>query len=307
MANDLTDVRSKLSGPSYPASVSLSASVASAIEQSRQTTRKRTRKLAFVGGGALAAMAVIGIAWSQFPRSRSTTTAAADTSATAGARALPPPPAATPAVTLNAGVATAQAEPVPQPPAKKDRAPATSRDSRTTPVKPTPKAVQSKVAPPPVRQNVNQPAPALSTRQETLPSPPPVVAAAPVVTAPKQEAPKQEPAPSTPSPPTTSDIAPAVEAFARAIESKDIGTVRREFPGLTSEQVRRFEQFFSGARTINATFRVANVEGSGSSAVARLEGNYTFVTNEGVTERQPVSFAVTLRPDGKGWRLVSMR
>ena len=54
MANELTNVRSKLSGPSYPASVSLSASVASAIEQSRQSTRIRTRKLAFVGGSTIA-------------------------------------------------------------------------------------------------------------------------------------------------------------------------------------------------------------------------------------------------------------
>jgi hypothetical protein len=131
---------------------------------------------------------------------------------------------------------------------------------------------------------------------------------APIVSAPKQEPPpKQDTPPSTPAPPTASDIAPAVQAFARAIESRDIGTVRREFPGLSPEHMRRFEQFFSGARSINATFRVANVEGSASSAVARLEGNYAFVTNEGVTEHQPVSFAVTLRPDGKGWRLVSIR
>ncbi|HMF87711.1 MAG TPA: serine/threonine-protein kinase, partial [Gemmatimonadaceae bacterium] len=65
MANDLTNVRSKLSGPSYPASVSLSASVASAIEQSRKTSGIRTRKFAYIGAGALAAVAVIAIAWSQ--------------------------------------------------------------------------------------------------------------------------------------------------------------------------------------------------------------------------------------------------
>jgi len=50
MANDLTSVRSKLSGPAYPASVSLSASVAGAVEQSRRSSRQRTRRLALAGG-----------------------------------------------------------------------------------------------------------------------------------------------------------------------------------------------------------------------------------------------------------------
>ena len=78
MANDLTNVRSKLSGPSYPASVSLSASVASAIEQTRKTSEIRTRKYAYAGGGVLAAAAVIAIAWSQVSKPGSATLEAAD-------------------------------------------------------------------------------------------------------------------------------------------------------------------------------------------------------------------------------------
>ena len=35
-----------------------------------------------------------------------------------------------------------------------------------------------------------------------------------------------------------------VAAYARAIESRDIGAVRRAYPGITSEQARGFEQFF---------------------------------------------------------------
>ena len=71
MANDLTSVRSKLSGPSYPASVSLSASIAGAFEQSRKTSRRRATKFAFMGGGAIAAISVIAMAWSKFPQSPS--------------------------------------------------------------------------------------------------------------------------------------------------------------------------------------------------------------------------------------------
>jgi serine/threonine protein kinase len=301
MANELTEVRSKLSGPSYPASVSLSASVASAIEQSRQTTRIRKRKIAFVGGGTLAAAAVIAIAWSQLPRSGSARAEPANTSA---AVVTPAPPPTTPPATQtsSAGTVAPVTEPPSssKPPLRQEKPSTTARDARAgAAVKPTPKPVQTRVAaaPPPVSI---APAPSLATRQEVVSSPPP---AAPPVAPP----PKQETTAAAPAAPTVADIAPAVESFARAIESRDIGTIRREFPGLTSEQLRRFEQFFGGARSINATFRVTGVESSGASAVARLEGVYAFVTNEGVNERQPVSFTVMLRPEGKGWHLVSMR
>src|SRR6266566_183723 len=89
MANDLTSVRSKLSGPSYPASVSLSASVASAIEMSRKKSQTRARNLAFAGAGALAAVALIAIAWTRYSQSGSAKAVAADN----------PPPEVTQAVT----------------------------------------------------------------------------------------------------------------------------------------------------------------------------------------------------------------
>ena len=125
---------------------------------------------------------------------------------------------------------------------------------------------------------------------------------APTVQTPKQEAPA--PAPAAPS---AADIGPTVQAYARAIESRDIGSIRRVYPGLTSGQQQGFEQFFQAARNINVTFRVTNVEVSGSSADARLVGSYEYTTTAGKAERQPVSFAATLRHDGNGWRLVSVR
>jgi hypothetical protein len=146
------------------------------------------------------------------------------------------------------------------------------------------------------------PVPTPNTRQEVISSPPPAVISAPVVAPPKQEAP-----PPAPAAPNTAGIAATVEAYARAIESRDIGALRRVYPALTSEQQRNFEQFFKMARSINVTLRLANVESSGSSADGRLEGNYEFVTNEGRTERQSVSWAVTFRHDGNAWRLGSVR
>jgi serine/threonine protein kinase len=303
MANDLTNVRSKLSGPSYPASVSLSASVASAIEQSRTSSRMRTRKLAYVGAGALAAAAVVAIAWSQISRPGSAKLEAADKPATVATAESPPVVAAgTPSVTANTGTPAIQAPPTPTRSVTQERAAVSTRETRAAgAAKPAPRTVQPKVAaaPPPRTQ---PPATIPTTRQEVAPSPPPVVIAAPVVTQPKQEAP-----PPAPAAPSTAGIASTVEAYARAIESRDIGTLRRVYPGLTAEQQRNFEQFFRIARTINVTLRLANVESSGESADGRLIGNYEFVTNEGRTEHQSVAWAVTFRHDGGAWRLISAR
>jgi serine/threonine-protein kinase len=74
MANDLTSVRSTLSGPAIP----LSASVANAIEHSKKASALRKKRIAYVGGGALAAAALIAIAWSQMPRPGSPSLQAAD-------------------------------------------------------------------------------------------------------------------------------------------------------------------------------------------------------------------------------------
>jgi serine/threonine-protein kinase len=302
MANELTNVRSKLSGPSYPASVSLSASVASAIEMSKTHSRKRARTLAFAGGGALAAAALFAIAWS---RSGSPKVDATDKPAAVATPALQQPqsaPAGIPAATVSTANTTA---PVVQPPPSatrtkaQEKIPATTRDSRAAGAKVISKPVQSKVVTTAAPPRVDPP---VIPRQDPLPSPPVVVAK------PAAQPPPQESAPPVAAPATAADIAPAVEAFARAIESKDIGAIRRVYPGLTSDQQRRFEQFFEGARTINATFRVANISASSASAAdAQLAGVYEFVTVAGKTERQPVSFAVSLRQEGRTWRLTSMR
>ena len=303
MANDLTNVRSKLSGPSYPASVSLSASVASAIEQSRNFKRKRNTKFAYVGGGALAAASLLAIGWSQSSRSGSPKLEGADKpAAVVTAGSTREAAAGTPSPTANTGTPAVETPLLVQRPVTPEKSTSSARDTRVgATAKSATKQVQPRIVPaPPLRTQVAVPNP--NTRQEVISSPPPAVIAAPVVAPPKQEA-----APPAPATPSTAGIAATVEAYARAIESRDIAALRRVYPALTSEQQRNFEQFFKMARSINVTLRLANVESSGSSADGRLEGNYEFVTNEGRTERQSVSWAVTFRHDGNAWRLGSVR
>jgi serine/threonine-protein kinase len=318
MANELTNVRSKLSGPSYPASVSLSASVASAIEQSRTHSRNRVRTMAFAGGGALAAASLFAIAWAHNSGTATPKLEAGNDPVSASAPALqqaaPASPQAAPPSpqVVTTGTSSAAATPItktqPPPstprPSKQERSQPT-RDSRVSAAAKSPsRPTQSQVvAPPPTTTQAQAQAPNLVMRQETLPAPASVVSPGPVV----PSTPKQDP-PAAPAAPTASDIAPTVEALARAIESKDVGAIRRVYPGLSSDQARRFEQFFDGARTINASFRVSNVSAAGASAAdAQLSGAYDYVTTGGKTEHQPVTFAVTLGHEGGRWRITSMR
>jgi len=174
------------------------------------------------------------------------------------------------------------------------------RETRAVvPPKPTPKPSQSPVVSAPAPTN-QAPAQVPVAQQQVVTSPPPpVVVQRPVQT---QEAP-----PAAPSPPTSADLGPSVEAYARAIESRDIGAIRRVNPGLTSDQQRNFEAFFQSARNINVTFRVTNIESSGTSGEARLVGGFDYTNAENRTERLPVSFAATFRHEGNTWRIVSVR
>ena len=136
---------------------------------------------------------------------------------------------------------------------------------------------------------------AVTVAPAPLPAPPPPPPPAPARSAELQAAAARE------------GINAAVGAYARAIESRDLDAVRRAYPGITADQARGFQQFFSASRSINVTFRVTDVEASGTSADARLTGTYVYVTNEGKTERQPVSFGASLRYDGANWQLRSVR
>ena len=313
MANDLSNVRSKLSGPSYPASVSLSASVSGAIDAARKKAQNRSRNFVFAGAGAAIAIVVL-IGWSQLVKPRAASSAAppaADTSAQAAAissaPSIPVPTGPTSVSTTNTSTSQPLATSAPATP---QRSAASTRNTRTvtppkaTPPKPAPRQAQTQNAfvPPPTTQSAAQNPP---PQQQVVTSPPPAaVVPRPVQTQPQETVPAQ---PAAPSPPTTADIAPVIEAYARAIESKDIGAVRRANPGLTSSQQSRLEDFFQSARSINARLRISTFDPSPNSAEAHVVGSYEYTDSGGRLQTIPVSFSATVRREGSGWRLTSVR
>jgi eukaryotic-like serine/threonine-protein kinase len=328
MADELSAVRGKLSGPPYPSTVSLRTTVETAIQMSRETAereiverRNNTRRLAV--GGAIVAILVAAIAWAKMGGSSAPNERLA---------AAPAPAASAP----SSAAQTPATEPAPQPaPARSDSSPSARREVVTTPPPPAPvasrperSAASERAARAAAQREAPAPTPsATSTRTTQRPAPPvtppaSIVNAQPSVTPPPTRteiaAPRApvvpagaatppERTPPAPTIATAADLAPTVDAYARAIESRDVAAIRRVYPGLTPDQQRGFEQFFQAARSINVTFRIANVEATSASADVRLTGTYAYVTTAGRSETQPVSFAATLRRDGSEWRLASVR
>ena len=158
-------------------------------------------------------------------------------------------------------------------------------------------AAQAKVAaePDPKRQMPVLPPPAAVVQ---APPTPRTVAPSPAAT--PIAAPKPPPNPSV-------EIQSVVAAYARAIESRDVGEVRRAYPGATQTQLDGFAQFFKTVRSMRATFSVSSLDVRGESADALLSGVYEYVTTNGKNERQPVTFQAGFRHDGGIWKLTSVR
>ncbi|MBA3342331.1 MAG: protein kinase [Gemmatimonadaceae bacterium] len=336
MANELTSVRAELSGAPYPATVSLSETVATAI-RAPHPSRFSTRRIASAAGGLLVVASAIVVIRSNFNRGEEGNASAANSPAGSVLAAVNDAPAAVALDSAASGRQTispaesnaAAATPVPPSvAADKDSAPrAANRRVREPPVSAPPKRPGSvadrlrdlKDGRRDTRLDARRGAARGETPARTVSPPPPLRAPAVVTQQPSRDVPPPaavviqprplppEPAAVRPAAPDPGDITATAAAYARAIESRDVGAIRRIYPGITSEQARGFEQFFQAVRSLNVTFRVSGVDANGSSADARFSGSYEYVTTSGKAERQPVSFAASLRHDGSSWRLVSVR
>ena len=333
MANAIIAVRAELSGNSFAATASLSISGENAAvilppevpSIAGSSSRIPWKPIAAAAGAAV----VLFGAWAAFGRSGEETRVATNStsdsaaveasviqSALGGTAAATTPPAVTqprdtqPAAAPPAAEKKTETVKTPSPPPEKKRETTRAREEQKKTQKAAPKPVaptraatttsaqprtqtlqtQPSVTPQVVSPQVQEPPPRIVIAPPPPPPPPAI----------RQPDPEPRPAP-------REEIASAVQAYARAIESRDIGAVRRAYPGITSDQTRGFEQFFQSARSINVTFRVTDVETNGNSADARLVGTYQYTTADGKSERQPVSFSASLRYDGSSWRLTSVR
>jgi serine/threonine-protein kinase len=127
---------------------------------------------------------------------------------------------------------------------------------------------------------------------------PPVISVAP---------PPVQPPPAQPVGNPSAEIAAVVERYAKAIESRDVGELKRVYPGMSASEASNWDDFFRRVRSIRATFSMSNLLVDGSSADARLHGTYEYVGSNGRTENIALTLQATLRKDGGDWRFVSIK
>jgi hypothetical protein len=117
-------------------------------------------------------------------------------------------------------------------------------------------------------------------------------------------APATKPVPIDPRP----DIQRVIDAYARALESRDVEQVRHAYPGLTTAQQQSWKGFFESVRNLKAGLTVTGVTFAGVIAEAIVSGVYEYDNaSNGRTERRPVTFRALLVVDSTGWRLTTIR
>ncbi len=317
MANELISVRAGLSGNPYASTASLTGfqkapDIAEMAEGEKKTmppitADKKSWKPIAMGIGA-AAIVIIG--WFVFGPKKS-----ADNSAQVNP----------PAVSTTSMVAEANPPAAAVPETKKEPDPVVAEPEKKVETPTPPKVAEKKATPRPTPPPPKPVAKPQVTPKETqratvnAVAPSPAPAPAPVVIAPPPPAPvfvapppaavvqKQVDPPPTPTRSAREDINSLVSAYARAIESRDIDEVRRAYPGISSDQARGFQQFFSSTRNLNVTFSLTGLDVTGNSAEARLVGTYEYTTSDGKAQRQPVNFSASFRRDGSEWSLRSVR
>jgi serine/threonine-protein kinase len=312
MANEIISVRAELSGNPYSATASLTnAAILNDVGPPKAVpiTGPANRSWKPIAIGAGAAIAVIA-GWLLVSPSKNSApqdapagnAVATDTpvvaAATPGPAAAAPTPAAavdTPKPVPVTAVEPERRKETPKPP------PAPSKKTAARTVAPAPKAKVRETAPPEVKRPVVTPV------VTPPPPPPPAPAAVVVAPPPTPQVARQIDPPPAPTRSARDEINSIVASYARAIESRDIGAVRRAYPGISADQARGFEQFFRSTRSINVTFNVVGLDTSGNTAEARLVGTYDYTSTDGRTQRQPVSFSASFRRDGSDWQLRSVR
>jgi len=136
------------------------------------------------------------------------------------------------------------------------------------------------------------------------------VSAPEVARAPTPDPPRPVPAPVTA--PSAADVRDAIgaviQAYARALETRDIANVRQVYPTMPASQETRLTGFLASAEQLKVTFRLGAVDVQGEQATATVSGTYDFISPENHRSmRLPQNLQVTLEQGPSGWRLWSVR
>ena len=330
MANDLLGVRAGLdSRSSSPGTLSLRSTIEHALDERRtnQFRRVRRRRIAFSGVGIAAAATLVFAGWFVARRSltahgptvdsarASMPSTAAPAATQSGSPSTPPPkqpvaadsPAPRPKPTSPAEPRKAAASVVHVAPRMQSE-PAQTAITPPNPVQTSPQKVVSAGTPQStvsVSTSGTQPNGAAQAASQTVPPPAAATSTKPAPSGVPQVNAAPPPAPSSTN--ATAEIAGVIEAYARAIESRDMTELRRVYAMITQDQASAFSDFFKSTRVLRATLSVKSLQVDGGRATARVSGTYEFTTNAGLTQQQAVTFEADLRHDSGIWKLVAVR
>jgi hypothetical protein len=142
--------------------------------------------------------------------------------------------------------------------------------------------------------------------------------AAQLATQPRVENPAPVPPP-PPAPPTApaapsaaqvrQAVTDAVQAYATALQSRNIAQIRQAYPGLTGAQETGWRDFFQVAQNLRVVLGVTDVQQQGiDAAEATVAGTYEYRDSQSRRDQhQSVSFRVSLERGGGGWRITAIR
>jgi serine/threonine protein kinase len=126
---------------------------------------------------------------------------------------------------------------------------------------------------------------------------PPQVTQPPPIAAPPPAAAPENPRPL---------IEAAIQAYGRALESRDVQQVRRAYPGLTPQQAQVWRDFFRMVGDLKVDLAIRQLQITDDVAEAQVEGLSQYTQNRR-PQRQPMSFHATLDRANSTWRIASIR
>ena len=280
-------------------------------------------------GGLLALVLLLGLGglWLWRQRAEPRATEARIAAGPAAGQAVGPPPGES-APARSAAADSAPARPAGEP-RQQAAAPSAPRERPAPRIERRPERDASPVVPraaipdtdavrPPLPRDTTPPAisPHIRTPGESGAAPilPGAGAPAPAPAGPPARDRAQVTAPVAPPPAAPRPVDPRPEIsgliaqYAGAVESQNLGELKRIYPGMTPAQQQGWEQFFQLVRDVKTQLDVQRLDVTDSTAVAQVRGTYDYLnTSTHRTERQPVSFNATLRRERGRWGIVEIR
>jgi hypothetical protein len=119
--------------------------------------------------------------------------------------------------------------------------------------------------------------------------------------------PTPEPQP-TPEPDPARDrreIEAALDRYATALESRDLGQLRRAYPGLTQQQENAWRAFFVTVESLSVTLDITSIDISGDIATADVDAVQAYRAGRQLS--QSSSFRATLERAATGWRITQIQ